>query len=741
MPYSILKTDGSILTTVIDGSLDKSSSITLIGKGYTSYGTIQNDNFVRMLENFYYDQQPVNPIPGQIWFDSAAGIMRPLVNDGSSWRPLGVTLYSTTSTSNNIPLSTGGNSSFPLTANQPGDFWFKSDDQQLYVQTTSSGFVLIGPERAPGFLETRFKSTSIADSTGVKHAVMQLIVDGETVSILSNKTFASTASISAIGFPTIHRGITFKNYNSTHRYITTSTDVGLYGINSFLDTTYPQNNQVETITSQWEFTQGVGIGSTPSILNNDGSNNLSIASAGGNISLFVNGSTGVASFLQEGIAPAQDNRQNFGTSNYRWQTVYSTNLSAGNFSDGGTITGQWQLSNQSGFTPFADLSNDLGASTLRFNNVYAGTLNSGLQNGVIAGPQWKLAQNTLLLPYSDTTSMLGAPGQRFSTVHASGLDAGLNNSASLIGDFSVSGNLSPNEDAIYDLGSPGLAWNTVRAKDLQSVTAEIGTIKAAISKLTNSDGTIPITQFDDDDKLTADAHDRIPTQYAVRSYIDTAIATLITDINSLAQSLNDGLNGFKGVPAGAIFYHAASTPPDGYYVADGRELVADSYRDLFAAIGYTYGQGQGGRTFFLPDLRGQFVRGWDFFRGIDPDRSFASNQNSNIGAHQHDFRDVWMIVDDQSETVNTGNPGVWGGWNLDGSYGYPAKDVNGNVADWYEKSPSGYVFPLDDNYPDDGGSNDNTIWTIANRTAAAGDGEVRPTNVALLPIIKIRNGN
>lgn len=78
--------------------------------------------------------------------------------------------------------------------------------------------------------------------------------------------------------------------------------------------------------------------------------------------------------------------------------------------------------------------------------------------------------------------------------------------------------------------------------------------------------------------------------------------------------------------AGSIIYTASQNVPAGYLVADGSVISRDKYYNLFKAIGTTYGSGDGSSTFNLPDLRGEFIRGWDKGRGIDEDRQIGSWQ-------------------------------------------------------------------------------------------------------------------
>lgn len=85
-----------------------------------------------------------------------------------------------------------------------------------------------------------------------------------------------------------------------------------------------------------------------------------------------------------------------------------------------------------------------------------------------------------------------------------------------------------------------------------------------------------------------------------------------------------------GVPTGAIAYFAHATVPFGWLKANGAAVSRTTYADLFAAIGTNYGAGDGRTTFNLPDLRGEFIRGWDDGRGIDRGRALGSAQGDAI---------------------------------------------------------------------------------------------------------------
>ena len=71
MSYKLNKTDGSLLVDLVDGQLDTTSSdITLIGRNYSGFGEVLNENFIQLLENFSNATAPINPLRGQLWFDT-----------------------------------------------------------------------------------------------------------------------------------------------------------------------------------------------------------------------------------------------------------------------------------------------------------------------------------------------------------------------------------------------------------------------------------------------------------------------------------------------------------------------------------------------------------------------------------------------------------------------------------------------------------------------------------------------
>ena len=121
----------------------------------------------------------------------------------------------------------------------------------------------------------------------------------------------------------------------------------------------------------------------------------------------------------------------------------------------------------------------------------------------------------------------------------------------------------------------------------------------------------------------------------------------------------DGSQDIRIVPAGAVFYFARQTPPAGYLVADGSAVPRDQYKDLFAAIGTTFGAGNGKTTFNLPDLRGEFIRGWDAGHGVDKNRAFGSWQIGTPISHDDNVApETFDVVAMDYSAINYGDEWV-----------------------------------------------------------------------------------
>lgn len=93
----------------------------------------------------------------------------------------------------------------------------------------------------------------------------------------------------------------------------------------------------------------------------------------------------------------------------------------------------------------------------------------------------------------------------------------------------------------------------------------------------------------------------------------------------------------KANMAGAVMHFAMAAAPSGWLVANAAAVSRTTYATLFAAIGTTFGVGNGTTTFNLPELRGEFLRGLDGGRGVDSGRALGSAQGDLVKDHKHAF--------------------------------------------------------------------------------------------------------
>lgn len=117
----------------------------------------------------------------------------------------------------------------------------------------------------------------------------------------------------------------------------------------------------------------------------------------------------------------------------------------------------------------------------------------------------------------------------------------------------------------------------------------------------------------------------------------TTIADAITGANLIPMINNQDATNIIQVssPVGNVQVFAASSIPSGYLECNGSALSRTAYAALFAIIGTTYGVGDGSTTFNIPDLRGEFIRGYDNGRGIDTGRGIGTWQADDFKSHSH----------------------------------------------------------------------------------------------------------
>ena len=172
----------------------------------------------------------------------------------------------------------------------------------------------------------------------------------------------------------------------------------------------------------------------------------------------------------------------------------------------------------------------------------------------------------------------------------------------------------------------------------------------------------------------------------------------------------------SGVPTGTILAHAANTPPTGFLECNGSNISRSTYATLFSTISTTFGVGDGSSTFALPDLRGQFIRGWANTGSTDASRVFGSTQTDQNKNHTH-------TTDSTSLTggIRKISEGFGAGGSATGVF-TKTQDGTNSITGSSSTSPVGGV--------DFDGTHTHTI------SSSGGGTEARPTNLALMYIIK-----
>lgn len=98
MAYTIVKSDGTVLTTIADGTINTTStSIGLPGRNYAGYGQTLDTNFVHQIENFADNTPPANPLRGQLWYDTNSQVLKICPTDGETNALAWLSLTSTAS--------------------------------------------------------------------------------------------------------------------------------------------------------------------------------------------------------------------------------------------------------------------------------------------------------------------------------------------------------------------------------------------------------------------------------------------------------------------------------------------------------------------------------------------------------------------------------------------------------------------------------------------------------------------
>jgi len=270
MAYQINKTDGTIVATVADGQIDdRSTDITLIGKNYSGFGEIFNENLVKILENFAESTQPDHPLRGQIWFDSSQSKLK--VYNGISF----------------VPVSSATISSAQPSTLAIGDLWYDDVGKQIFFFDGTSA-ILLAPTYSSSQSLSGLRVDTILDTLNQTRVITSLYNNGILLGIFSKDSF--TPKIAIIGYtgsiePGFNAG-TLANFKI--RATCTNSD-SLGGASAI---TYVRTDTANAINGQLQITVDSGLifgsANQGSLFVTDGNVNLANSASNKNITLSVN---------------------------------------------------------------------------------------------------------------------------------------------------------------------------------------------------------------------------------------------------------------------------------------------------------------------------------------------------------------------------------------------------------------------------------------------------------------------
>jgi hypothetical protein len=322
MTYNITLTDGATLTTISDGTIDNTTSLTLIGKNYSGYGQFLDENFVYLLENFSNSTAPANPLTGQLWWNNSTNVLQ--VYTGTTFKSISSSTASASQPSN------------PST----GDLWFNTVNLQLYVYS-GTAWILIGPSYTSSTGQSGAVVATVVDTSSVSHVIVYLYVSNVIVGIIS-KDAAFTPQSAISGFANIQPGVNLASTSVIPGNQFTGEATNSAALNGLVSTQFMradintatvgslavQNNNGLTVGASNDFTVNVST-SNIYLQNNDSNGNIYVqVNKSGTITpaVVIAGATTNATFSGS-ILPATNNNLNIGSPSFVYNTVYATTFS------------------------------------------------------------------------------------------------------------------------------------------------------------------------------------------------------------------------------------------------------------------------------------------------------------------------------------------------------------------------------------------------------------------------------
>jgi len=386
MAYRILKSNGQLLTTIPDGTINTTSTtLGLPGRNYAGYGQTLDTNFVHVTENFAKATPPANPLQGQLWYNTNANLLYVCPADGTTnaadWVPIAVAGGNTTTTFGTVNVNGNLNANNVIAVNsvQAANGAFTNISVTANANIASSSTITANI----GTLTTQVITTGANTTTGTMNGTWTITggLSGNSLVVANGNVY--TTGIRTDGYyysngapfnGTYTNGNVFDyltGANSTPRFtgnIAPSLIAATGNINTTGNISATGNITGNYIIGNGSLLTGVSVSGGTTIVN--GNSNVNIPAANGNVTISSAGNANIVVVTGTGA------------------NIAGTLSSTGNANIGGTlnVTGNTTFSG-TGQRIFGDFSNGTLASRTVFQSSTANTATDIpiLPNGTAAG--------------------------------------------------------------------------------------------------------------------------------------------------------------------------------------------------------------------------------------------------------------------------------------------------------------------------------------------------------------------
>ena len=573
MPYSVNFTDKENKTpiTVFDNTSSTDTSLKFPGRNVTGYGQIIAENFLALLENFASANEPINPIEGQLWYNSTDGVLQ--IWDNTAWKA-----------ASGIQK---GVSEPAVAESKVGELWVDTTNQQLRI-FTGTRWILVGPsESAVDGLRYGPVVEKIADSDNIDRFILVFYIADIPVIIFSKDSFTPKTIIS--GFDIVRSGINISNPSTAPEI---AEFVG--GFEPILFGTATRANALNVGGVEVEsgkFLRSDTINTTDFAFNIRNNNGVTVGVDG----TFNIGTTATAAKIYNSAAGSsidiQTNRDGIPSTilkvvDNRVGINQATPSQALDIDGSLTLTGAIIVTNNTAST-------NLNNGSFRTVGGAAITKNLIVGDGVdITGT----AQVNNLQPKTTELYDLGTSLKRWRTVRAKTIIADDIQGV-------LSGNISGNANTATSLTN---ITSFQLAGDVISPAVQFDGQVGSYTKIFNTSLTANIIVSKDQPFPNVSK----PTDFVLTYRAsEAALAS-----SGLLKQTRDTFVGDLGIPIGGIIPYAGTNAPYGFLFCDGSEVERTKFSTLYDVIGTTYNGLAaliGVNTFRLPDLRGRFALGKD----------------------------------------------------------------------------------------------------------------------------------